>query len=56
MIKMRLTFVDSEDGNKELNKALEDIKKSFNVIDTSKVYSGRNGSKYSNVYLDVEVK
>lgn len=56
MIKMRLTFVDTKEGNKELNKALEEVKKSFDILNTSKVYKGRYGSQYSNIYLDVEVK
>lgn len=56
MIKMRLTFVDTAKGNKELDKALKEIEKSFDILNKSKVYKGRNGSQYSNIYLDVEEK
>ncbi len=56
MIKKRLTFVDTEEGNIELDNALNEISKGFTVIQTSKVYKGRGISKYSNIYLDVESK
>ncbi|WP_195245624.1 hypothetical protein [Clostridium celatum] len=56
MIKMRLTFVDTVEGRKELDRALEGVKKTFNVINESKVYKGRGNSQYSNIYLDVEEK
>ena len=56
MIKMRLTFVDTEEGNIELNNALNKIQDIFTVIQTSKIYKGRGNSKYSNVYLEIENK
>lgn len=56
MIKMRLTFVDTEEGNIELNNSLNKIKDIFTVIQTSKIYKGRGNSKYSNIYLDVDNK
>ncbi|WP_300891584.1 hypothetical protein [uncultured Clostridium sp.] len=56
MIKIRLTFVDTEEGNVELNTALNKISNGFVVIQTSKIYKGRGNSKYSNIYLDVENK
>lgn len=56
MIKMRLTFVDNKAGNEELKEAIQEIKQSFEVLNISRVYKGRNGSQYSNIYLDVEVR
>lgn len=53
MMKIRLTFVDTEEGNVELGNALNKISDIFTVIQTSKVYKGRGNSKYSNIYLDV---
>lgn len=53
MMKIRLTFVDTEEGNSELGNALNKISDIFTVIQTSKVYKGRGNSKYSNIYLDV---
>ena len=38
MIKMRLTFVDTEEGNIELNNSLNKIQDIFTVIQTSKIY------------------
>ena len=49
MIKMRLTFVDTEEGNIELNNVLNKIQDIFTVIQTSKTYKGRGNSKYSNI-------
>lgn len=56
MLKVRITFVDDERGNQELQQALDKIEKDFDVISTSEVYKGRGKSKYSNVYLDLENK
>lgn len=56
MIKIRLTFIDNKSGNEELNKSIDDIRKHFNIICISRKYIGRNGSKYANIYMDVEVK
>lgn len=56
MLKLRITFVDNENGNKELQKALSKINNNFEIINKTDIYKGRNGSKYSNIYLDVENK
>lgn len=56
MLKLRITFVDDKNGNKELEEAKEIINKNFEIINISKVYKGRNNSKYSNVYVDVSGK
>lgn len=56
MLKLRITFVDDKNGNKELEEDKEIINKNFEIINISKVYKGRNNSKYSNVYVDVSGK
>lgn len=56
MIKCRLTFVDNTKGKKELDETVDKLKENFDVINTSKIYKGRNGSMYSNIYLDLERK
>ena len=50
MLKIRITYADK----KELEIALEKIKKEFNVLNISKEYRGRGTSAYSNIYVDVE--
>ena len=54
MIKCRLTFVDNTKGQKELEETIDKLKENFDVINTSRIYKGRNGSRYSNIYLDIE--
>lgn len=54
MLKIRVTFVDNEKGNKELSDFMEMIEKRQTVLNQSRIYKGRNNSKYSNVYLDIE--
>ena len=56
MIKVRITFVDNEKGNIELKDSLSTLEKEFEVLNKSRVYKGRNGSQYSNIYLDLEKK
>ena len=56
MLKLRITFVDDKNGNKELAEAKEIINKNFEIINISKIYKGRNNCKYSNVYIDVSGK
>ena len=56
MLKLRIKFVDDKNGNKELAEVKEIINKNFEIINISKVYKGRNNSKYSNVYIDVSGK
>ena len=56
MIKIRLTFSNDEKGLTEFAEALDNIKRTLNVLSVSKVYKGRGESKFSNVYIDVENK
>lgn len=56
MLKIRITFVDTLEGNKELQKSLKAIQDKFIIINKSKVYKGRGSSQYSNIYLDLENK
>lgn len=52
MLKFRITY----SSEKELQKSIEKLEAEFNVLSISKPYKGRGKSKYSNVYLDIEVK
>ncbi|MDM0528407.1 hypothetical protein QTH49_13180 [Clostridium perfringens] len=54
MIKVRITFVDNNKRKEELEKALNILKSNHEIINKSNVYKGRNGSKYSNICLDIE--
>lgn len=59
MLKIRVTFVDDEEGQKELEelkKVLADVENKYNILSESRVYKGRNNSMYSNIYLDIEGK
>lgn len=52
MVKVRLTYVaDSQ----EEQQVLDVLKEQFNVLKVSKEYKGRDGSPYSNIYIDLEV-
>lgn len=53
MIKIRITFIDDEPGNKEVEEFIAKLDEK-NIISKSKVYKGRGGSNYSNIYLDHE--
>ena len=56
MIKVRLTFADNDKGNKELQKVISNLEKSFDILSQSDVYKGRGKNSYSNVYIDLEVE
>lgn len=56
MVKIRITFLDTPEGNKELQESLKAIQDKFTIINKSKVYKGRGSSQYSNIYLDLENK
>lgn len=56
MIKLRITFVDNEEGRKELSESIAKMEKNFDILNKSKVYPGRGNSQYSNIYIDVSVK
>ena len=52
MFKKPLTYVvDSQ----EEQQVLDVLKEQFNVLKVSKEYRGRDGSPYSNIYIDLEV-
>lgn len=55
MIKIRATFVDDPKGKEELKIIIKLLEDNINLISASRVYKGRGKSKYSNVYLEVEV-
>ncbi|XZK08881.1 hypothetical protein ACSXBX_16705 (plasmid) [Clostridium perfringens] len=56
MLKVRITFVDTENGRKELQEAKDKLSKDFNILQESQVYKGRGNSQYSNIYIDLENK
>lgn len=56
MIKIRITFVDNEEGCKELSDSISNIEKEFDIINKSKIYKGRGASLYSNIYIDATPK
>ena len=56
MLKLRLRFIDDEEGRKELDMALKKIEKEFDIISKSKSYPDSRGSKYSRIYLDLRNK
>ena len=51
MLKVRICFVDDEEGNIELKRALKKIDEAFDIVSES-----TNGNKYSRLYLDVQNK
>lgn len=53
MVKVRLTYVA---GSQEEQAVLDVLKEQFNVVNVSKEYAGRGGSKYNNIYVDLETK
>lgn len=56
MLKVRICFVDDEEGNIELKRALKKIDEAFDIVSESKKYKNTNGNKYSRLYLDVQNK
>ncbi|MBP3906946.1 MAG: hypothetical protein J6D47_20935 [Peptostreptococcaceae bacterium] len=52
MLKLRITYSNEA----EKDEAIKAIEKTFNILNVSRVYPGRNGSKFSNVYIDVDLK
>lgn len=58
MLKLRITLVDNEKGQEQLEDFLELLKdnKMFECISKSRLYKGRGESKYSNIYLDIDYK
>lgn len=56
MLKVRITFVDNEKGREELDRAVKNLDKNFNILSQSDVYKGRGKSQYSNIYIDLEEK
>ncbi|NRT77662.1 hypothetical protein [Clostridium beijerinckii] len=54
MLKIRVTFVDDRDGQVELEEAKQIFKDNYRILNESRIYKGRNKSKYSNVYLEIE--
>ena len=58
MLKVRVTFVDNEKGNDQLEEFIEMLRenKQFEILNESKIYKGRGNSQYSNIYVDIDYK
>lgn len=56
MIKIRAMFIDTNEEKKELSKMIKNIEKTSSILHKSKIYKGRYGSKYSNIYFDIGEK
>ena len=57
MLKIRLEYVDNQNGLKELQKALKTLEKDFTILSKSKPYHNRNkNSSYKRLYVEIEEK
>ena len=54
MLKVRVTFVDNEEGREELKNIEKNLNKDYEIINKSKIYKSRGETQYSNVYFDIE--
>lgn len=54
MLKMRITFVNDENGAVEYSNALDIIKSNFKVLNISNKCKCRGENLYYNVYLDLD--
>lgn len=54
MLKIRITY--NYERPEELEEAIKKLEKEFEIISQSQTYKSRGKSKYSNIYLDVEMK
>lgn len=54
MLKIRITY--NRERPEEIEKAIKELEKNFDIISQSQSYKGREKSKYSSIYLDVEIK
>lgn len=52
-VKVRLTYVT---GSEDEQQVLDVLAQNFDILKVSKEYPGRDGSKYSNIYVDVEIE
>lgn len=54
MIKVRLTYVNSEKGNKELNGLMESIDQTHKIVYKSEPYLMRGSNDYRRMYIEIE--
>lgn len=54
MLKIRITY--NRERPEEIENAIKELEKNFDIISQSQSYKGRGKSKYSRIYLDVEIK
>lgn len=48
--------MDTREGRSELAGAIKILNDNYIVLNQSKVCKGRGATKYSNIYLDIELK
>lgn len=56
MIKIRLTYTDTDKGRKELQSLMDSIGRSANVLQKSEPYAMRGSSCYKRLYIEIESK
>lgn len=57
MLKIRISYVDDEEGNKEIEKIINQLKENNKILYESKDYESKNKkSIYKRRYLEVVVK
>lgn len=57
MLKIRISYVDDEEGNKEIEKIINQLKKNNKILYESKDYESKNKkSIYKRRYLELVVK
>jgi hypothetical protein len=54
MLKIRITY--NYERPEELEEAIKKLEKEFEIISQSQAYKSRGKSKYSSIYLDIEMK
>ncbi len=55
MLKVRITFTETEKGREDLAQIIKILEEHTTVLSESQIYKGRGRSLYSNQYLDIEV-
>lgn len=54
MIKVRLMYINSEKGNKELNELMESIDQTHKIVYKSKSYPMWGYDDYRRMYIEIE--
>lgn len=54
MLKVRITYTNDTQGQKEKDKLIKAIENNNRVLEVSKEYKGRGTSKFNNIYLTID--